>query len=677
MTRGRAGRVALAALVAAIATAVVTPPASASPTPPPDSTVATITLLSQPAWIPTGGSAVLGLDVEPAKADVGVRYSLYGGLDARTNFDETLAGTGLGAPLARNVVDYAALPAGGGGRSLFLGLQTPTSPNDGGLPIDNPGVYPLGIDLVDPSGATVDGFITYLVVLEPATIDQPTIGEQLRVTWVWPLQAAPALLTDGSPKPAVMEELVPSGRIGRQIAALADAPGVDVTVAPGPETVDTWTSLAREENRLRAGLGDLNRIAGRNEVLTGPYVQLDYPAIVAGGLGSRVEPELTSGAGALQRNLGVALDPRVAIVRPASNTALDQLRGLGIDRVFIDAGALASETFDLTPARPFALQLSDDTQITGAAGDPTFEAILSGEGAPALRAQQLLAGLSLVAFETPNVARGITLVNPDDWDPPRAFLDAMLTGLTEHPLLDPVGASDFFALGLEPAADGAGILVRQLAPAAPPAEPPVSADAYFAAFSEQQAFREFLGIGDPKLRPGDRALAVSLSATYQSVLGRFQAADELSVISRTINGELALIRVPEEGTVTLTAREGDVPVTFLNETGREVRIRVDLNSQQLQFPDGATREITLPPRSTTVRFAVEARTQGNYPLTLHVTTVDGGLSVSSTRVNVRSTFVSGVGKFLTVGAAVFLLLWWGLDIRRRHRRKRAQAATTA
>jgi Family of unknown function (DUF6049) len=675
-------RRALAALIALAAVAVTADAhtADAGPTATTTSTEPTITLLSQPAWVPMGGSMVLGLDASPPNAGYQVRYSLYGEMTARTTFDETLTGNQLGELLARNVVNYESLlPSEGGGRGLFLGLQSPSAPADGGLPITGDGgVYPLAIDLIDAEGNTLDGFVTYVVAVEPATIEQPTIGAQLRVTWVWPLQAAPALLADGSPAPAVIDELLPSGRVGRQIAALMDAPGVDVTLAPGPETVDTWTSLAREERRLRPGIADLNALANRNEVLTGPYVQLDYPAIIAGGLGSRVEPELVAGAGALQRNLEAEeLDPRVAIVRPASTTALTQLRGLGIDQVFVDASALASESFGLTPARPFALQLGDDTQITGAAGDPTFESLLTADAPAALRAQQILAGLSLVAFETPNVARGIPLVNPEDWAPSRRFLDAMLAGLTEHPLLDPASTSDFFELGLEPAADGAGILVRQLAPAPPPDEPPVTADTYFNAFAEQQAFRDFLGDGDPKLVPGDRALLVSLSAAYQSDFGRLQAAAELDVIPRAVDAEMALIRVPEEGTVTLTARQGDVPVTFLNETGREVRVRVDLNSQQLQFPDGDTREVTLPPRSTTVRFAVEARTQGNYPLTLHVTTVDGGLPVSSTRVNVRSTFVSGVGKFLTVGAVVFLALWWGLDIRRRRRRKRAEAPTTA
>jgi hypothetical protein len=52
---------------------------------------------------------------------------------------------------------------------------------------------------------------------------------------------------------------------------------------------------------------------------------------------------------------------------------------------------------------------------------------------------------------------------------------------------------------------------------------------------------------------------------------------------------------------------------------------------------------------------------------LTVTSIDGELVIQSTRVRVRSTFVSGVGVFLTVGAGVFLAVWWLTHFRRRRR----------
>ena len=65
---------------------------------------------------------------------------------------------------------------------------------------------------------------------------------------------------------------------------------------------------------------------------------------------------------------------------------------------------------------------------------------------------------------------------------------------------------------------------------------------------------------------------------------------------------------------------------------------------------------------------METRSSGTYPLDMTVTTA-GGLPITTSEVTVRSSFVSGVGVFLTVGAIVFLALWWAWDIRRRRRRR--------
>ena len=105
--------------------------------------------------------------------------------------------------------------------------------------------------------------------------------------------------------------------------------------------------------------------------------------------------------------------------------------------------------------------------------------------------------------------------------------------------------------------------------------------------------------------------------------------------------------MPVGSTVTLTARKGEIPVTFLNETDQTLRVKVRLESDKLFFPDGAEREVELPPRNTTIGFTVESRASGTFPLELTVTSIDDELVIQSTRVRVRSTFVSGVGVFLT------------------------------
>jgi hypothetical protein len=136
------------------------------------------------------------------------------------------------------------------------------------------------------------------------------------------------------------------------------------------------------------------------------------------------------------------------------------------------------------------------------------------------------------------------------------------------------------------------------------------------------------------------------------------------------------IRVPNPHTITLTSRSGEIPLTFRNDTGQPVHVRVTLSSDKLFFPAGADRDLELLPQSTTMRVAVEARTSGTFPLEMIVTSADGTIAISHRRYEIRSTFVSTVGIVLMVSAVVFLAAWWGFDVRRRRRRARGATATS-
>jgi hypothetical protein len=132
---------------------------------------------------------------------------------------------------------------------------------------------------------------------------------------------------------------------------------------------------------------------------------------------------------------------------------------------------------------------------------------------------------------------------------------------------------------------------------------------------------------------------------------------------------LAKIRGPKGQRVTLTSRQATIPISLLNATGRPLQVRIRLDSDQLRFLDGSERFVTLAPQNTTERFRVESRSTGAFPLSITVTSPDGSLELNNSELTVRSTVVSGVGAVLTAGAGIFLLVWWGNDLRRsRHRR---------
>ncbi len=627
------------------------------------------------SWLAPGDVTNLALRVEGAPPGAEVSLVARQVIDSRTGFERTFTGEGLGSVAAQVAFPIEQLPSGTGPntRVLALGVQDPAAPPDPArlqLRRTTPGVYPVEVELRDAEGAVLSEFVLPLVVIPPGPGGTPPVGERLRVAWIWPLVADPAHLPDGQLDPDVVAELRPDGRLGRQAAALAGASDIPLTIAPGPETLESWNTVATDDQALSTSLVAARAALGSNQVLSGPYVPIDAASLIAAGLGSQVGAELSRGNETLSVLLATRVDPRTALAGTLDGTALAQLRDANIDQIIVSADALVPVEVEsqFTPAQPFALQ-SQGRSATGVAADPGLRAPLTGDDPPALRAQQFLAGMAVVALEQPNVARGVAVVNPDDWSAPAPLLAAALEGLRDHPLLDPVTVDELLGQ-VPPETQGGSPVVRVPEPVvAPP--PPVTAAAFLEAQGRLIAFQSLMGSSDPRLAGGESALLVSLSSAWEGSAGRERARAELGFVDRSIADVLAQIRVPVGSTITLTAREGRIPVTFLNETDQTVRVKVRLESDKLFFPDGAEREVELPPRNKTVGFAVESRASGTFPLQLTVTSVDDRLVIQSTQVRVRSTVVSGVGVFLTVGASLFLAGWWLLHFRRGRRKARA------
>jgi hypothetical protein len=151
----------------------------------------------------------------------------------------------------------------------------------------------------------------------------------------------------------------------------------------------------------------------------------------------------------------------------------------------------------------------------------------------------------------------------------------------------------------------------------------------------------------------------------------------LEVIEETIGRRLDRIDSPESQTVTLTSREGVIPFTLRNELDQPVELLLELQGgSAIEFPGGADRLTErVEPGSRQIRLRVHTRSPGVIPVTVRVTSPDGGLLVTTSRVTVRSTAVSGIGYVLTIGAAGFLVVWWFRHWRRARRERRLAAGT--
>ena len=700
----RAGRAALAMVAAvgllAVATAgpvgAGTPPPSTTPangqsstslppvvTSPPATGSTKLSLVSQPAWVTVETSLPLGLHIEgPVDDGMTIDVVAHQAVDSRIVYDRALRGQQLG-PVAGQVirVPLPFVPPGPGDvRNLSIPLQSATDrdPNKLALRPTDAGVFPVEVSLADADGNQLSTFVTPVVVT-PQTNGAPAISEPLNVAWVWPLATRPALLPDGTPDPEVVADLRPTGRIGAE-AELLDQHDVPVTLAPGPETLEAWRVLANPsaDNQDIAGtLTALTNTAADAQVLNSPYVPIDVPSLVAGGFQAEVGPEYDRGFDTLLNGLAQPIDESTAILDPADDRALAQLREEGVARVVIRDTALEPANDDLTPTQAFQLG-SDQRTYTAVASDSSLARLLDGPDPPALRAQRFLAALSLVALELPNAERGVVILNDPSAPPDRTVLDLALDGLAAaNPLVAAVRLRSVF--DIDQARDDAGApVVRELAPITP-VDPPVTRAQFDATAVALAGYRDLVPTPTPGslaaglLAKGDRALLTTLSSAWNNPAGRARAQAELAAVTSGIDSFVGQIHVPVNPTITVTARTAEIPITFLNDTDQTVQVRVHLSSADLTFPDGRVRDIELPPRNTTIRFAVEARGSGTFPLELRVTSPDGTLQLSQTEVQVRSTFVSNVGVFLTVGAVLFLALWWGNDFRRR-RRRAAEAA---
>jgi hypothetical protein len=667
---------ALAAVVVALGAASAFPHV-ATATVPDLAATPTISLVAQDAWDVVGTQLDVQLNVPAALAapDSSISVVAYQAVGSRAAFDRVTAGATPSSVLDQVVLPLASLPTDAAGtRTLTIGLEGADAARDQGrLSLRRAGVYPLTIDLRDATERSQSKFTTMAVVVDgaPDGTAMP-LASRLGVGWVWPLVTGPSTLPDGSDDPAVTAELRPRGRLGRQAAALTRAGDVPLTLVPGPETLEAWSEQGREDAAIGRGAASVRDASGRSQVISSTYVPTDLPSLLAAGMPGAVDAQLIHGDDTLTRLLGFRSDTRTALARPIDSASLTRLRAGGVDRVIVDDAAITPASARTTLTRPFSLQppatLAPSSPVNAVANDTGIAQLFEGDGAPALRAQLALAALSVMAQATPTEARAVVVVNPSTLDAPSSLLDAMLTGLRGNPWLQPQTIDEIFTT--VPAETSAGV-TREVAPYTPPA-PPIPASEYQATQERVAAFRSLAGTNDPIAVAGDRALLVAESATFTGPEGQARARATIANVDISINRFLAQIQVPKPSTITLTSRSGEIPLTFRNDTGQDIDVIIELASPKLVFPQGSSRLVTLKPKSTTVRFAVESRTSGTFPLQLKVRSADGGLLVADTQFRVRSTVVSTVGIILIGGAALFLALWWAVHIRRARRARRAE-----
>jgi hypothetical protein len=165
---------------------------------------------------------------------------------------------------------------------------------------------------------------------------------------------------------------------------------------------------------------------------------------------------------------------------------------------------------------------------------------------------------------------------------------------------------------------------------------------------------------------------------WQSLLslGESSAVSEPNEYIAGVRSQLASTRgavtVTTPGSITLSGRQGAIRIQLRNDSNQSLTVKVRMASAKLDLTQ-PVRLITLAAGSTTeVEVAAGTRTNGRFPISVRVTTPEGGLEVVPyITITAKVNAIAGFGQLLSISLLLIILAWWWSH----WRRSRLQAAT--
>ncbi len=656
------------ALGSLLAAALVSSPPAAAQTP----EGVSVTLLDQPAWNSPRRPLTLTLRVTNASptplAAVAISLAIGFPTTSRIAYEQSLVPTNpITYAFGRTFSERGTIPPG---RSRTFRISQSLAAVSA---IGADGLYPVQVSLVskDQTVATIRTPMVFLA-------DRQRVPLNLAWAWVFddPLQVAPG----GTFLPGPIEgDVAPGGRLAAMAAALLAAPGpADVVVSP--VLLDELGRMARGYRIERAGttvrvrsgtgpsrdaaalLSTLRAIVRRPgvELSALPYGDADLRALIASGLGKESKTLAELGRSVVKDDLGV--EPSAAVARPLGSSidgpTAAKLARLGASVLLLNPGTVSAPAGPTGRPLPVArLALPGGGGIAAVAPDPNVASIAGGYAPEqsVLAAHATLGELAAEYFEFPGTAgRGAAIVFPEQPSYPPAFFGAFASLVGASPWLRTTSASALAAIA-EPK-------VAESIPRQPPALqfPPafvhrlLSARAALAQFAQAVAVPERMTVALGQ----DLYLAEGSAALTSPDLGVSYIGAVTSAIQRVYRG----VQAPVDGKlVTLTSLRGVIPIPVRNASPYPVRLRIVLQAnRRLTFVRGNVHDLVLPPGDRTVTFSVRAETTGRFPLEVLLQTRSSTpTTIASAQMIVRSTAYNRVALVFTIGAALFLLAWWG------------------
>ena len=621
-----------------------------------------VELVAQSAWIDDGGVFDIQVRVAGAGPDSTVRILVHEPLGSRAELHAQLIPGG--APLLEiGPMPLSELQATSNEilalQIAIVGPRTAEPGRDLGdeddpLPVlrtsGDSAVYPVEVLLERPDGSITDRLTTTLLEL-PRGLRSPP----LQVVLIAPIDLGPGLTPTGEPVPSLETTTLDAWVDAMEIHP--DAPVTLEIPAVGFDAIARAGTDLDEELVQRLG-----EVTTADQILPTAHVRLEDQAWLDAELHDELEALYDHGARVTADAVGFAPDAPVALLdRSMGADGLDWLVGQGIQGVIT-----RSET--LTPApgaiegaaldRQFLIPTEAGETVPALESDRLLQQHFGADGNPVLRANRLLADLTMIALQDPDRRRSAVIVAPEGWIPEPQFLNVALAGIERIPVIE--GASPraaFVSTDFAPDAGDGTIgppLVRDLVPAEPTGLGPFRTE-YNQAASAIASWATVLA-ADPE---STRLLTDLLRIAADERIPAVDKSAYIDTVYRLIDEQKdsALI-TPAAETITLTGRETDLPLVVENQLADPVNVVLFLDSEKLAFPEGAEIPVTLQPGRNRIEIPIEVLASGDSPIRVQILSPDRAVLLDSSRVVVRSLSFSGVGIVIGAGSIAFLVLWW-------------------
>jgi hypothetical protein len=535
-------------------------------------------------------------------------------------------------------------------------------------------IYPLRIQLT--SADTPVGTIRSPMIF---LSERPQVP--LNLAWTWVLSAPIEHRPDGVFLGGSLEsDIAPGGRLDGLVSAVEGAGRERLNLVVSWALADQLQRMAGgyrildPSGRIRAvergvgGSADAARLLSRLrdlaerpgvELVASPFGDPRLPSLASAGLANDLPLLFERGRSTVEEVLRRA--PVTWVVRPPLSQ-LDDLSMAALDKIgattlVVDEGFIPAPEEPLPFSPPAVVRLSSSSaSMVAVVPDPQVPAIAASlQSDPILAAHAALGELAATWLELPGTPRrGAAVLFPENSRLPVGLLQRFATLVRMSPWLRPARVSRFVELVPEQAQpqplptrnyrgigrDYLGRLVRAKSSLAQFDQTAVDGGRLTGRLREQ------LLVAEGGTFVAEPLLGQSFIEFVEDEIGRIYAGVTIETIR-----------------LTLPSQRGTIPITFSNQSGFRMNVLLTFSTdRRLQFVDGTSHRITLPTSSQTLTFAVRAQTTGHIPFTIRLVTAGPSPArdtIAEATMVIRSTDYNRVALIFTIGAALFLLLWWG------------------